>query len=160
MPAASPPIGPQATTLLATLGARLRARRKALGVSATTAAEAAGISRVTLHRIEAGVPSVTIGAVAAAAHAVGLSILAVDVTDDATETAAVSSSLPAVIAVAAHPQLKQLAWQLGDAATLTPREALAVYERNWRHVDVDAMDEEERTLVRRLALAMGSKPLV
>jgi hypothetical protein len=102
---------------------------------------------------------VTIGAVAAAAHAVGLSILAVDVTDDATEVAA-GSSLPAVIVVAAHPQLKQLAWQLGDAATLTPREALAVYERNWRHVDVDAMDEEERTLVRRLALAMGSKPLV
>ena len=101
----------------------------------------------------------TIGAVAAAAHAVGLSILAVDVTDDATDVAA-GSSLPAVIVVAAHTQLKQLAWQLGDAATLTPREALAVYERNWRHVDVDAMDEEERTLVRRLALTMGSKPLV
>ena len=158
MPAASPPVGPQASTLLATLGARLRARRKALGVSATTAAEAAGISRVTLHRIEAGAPSVTIGAVAAAAHAVGLSILAVDVTDDdGTVTAA---ALPAVIAVADHPQLKQLAWQLGDAATLTPREAFALYERNWRHVDVDAMDDEERTLVRRLALAMGSKPLV
>jgi transcriptional regulator with XRE-family HTH domain len=35
---------------------------KALKVSATTAAEAAGMSRMTLHRIERGEPSVTMGA--------------------------------------------------------------------------------------------------
>ena len=38
------------------LGARIRARRKSLGVNATAAAESAGMSRVTLHRIEKGEP--------------------------------------------------------------------------------------------------------
>jgi len=39
----------------------LAEKRKALRVSATVAAEAAGMSRVTLHRIEKGEPSVTMG---------------------------------------------------------------------------------------------------
>ena len=44
-------------TRLQELGAQIRARRKALGVSATAAAESAGMSRVTLHRIEKGAPT-------------------------------------------------------------------------------------------------------
>ncbi|MFG6415730.1 helix-turn-helix domain-containing protein [Roseateles sp. DC23W] len=43
------------------LGARIRAQRQRQRVSATHAAEAAGLSRVTLHRIERGEPSVTMG---------------------------------------------------------------------------------------------------
>ncbi len=41
---------------LPALGAGIRARRKQLRVSATAAAEAAGLSRVTLHRIERAHP--------------------------------------------------------------------------------------------------------
>ena len=62
MPATAPATGEIAAARLLALGEQLRAQRKRLGVSATTAAEAAGMSRVTLHRIERGEPSVTMGA--------------------------------------------------------------------------------------------------
>lgn len=157
MPAASPPLSPGARTLLAELGASIRGRRKRLGVSATTTAEAAGMSRVTLHRIERGEPSVTIGAVTAAAHAVGLVLTLVDPLAAPTP---VADPLPAFIRVADHAQLKRVAWQLGELTTVTPREALSLYERNWRHVDVDALDDGERELVRRLVESFGGKLLV
>ncbi|MBC7603974.1 MAG: helix-turn-helix domain-containing protein, partial [Ramlibacter sp.] len=57
MPATHPPLAPPAIDSLNTIGATLRARRKAMKVSAVAASEAAGISRVTLHRIEKGEPS-------------------------------------------------------------------------------------------------------
>jgi DNA-binding XRE family transcriptional regulator len=62
MPAPSPYTSPEQQADLERLGARLRERRKALGVTVVACAEAAGVSRVTLHRVEAGNPSVTIGA--------------------------------------------------------------------------------------------------
>ena len=58
MPARAPLIAEAAATKLAALGERIRKQRKALKVSAVDAAEAAGMSRVTLHRVEAGEPSV------------------------------------------------------------------------------------------------------
>ena len=61
MPAKAPPTGDLVAARLASLGQRIRARRKQHKVTATTAAEAAGMSRVTLHRIERGEPSVTMG---------------------------------------------------------------------------------------------------
>ena len=62
MPARPPPTGKANKAKLAALGLAIRVRRKALGVNATTAAQAAGLSRVTLHRIERGEPAVTMGA--------------------------------------------------------------------------------------------------
>ena len=62
MPAASPYFAEATQTQLATLGCAIRDPRKQLRVSMTTTAEAAGVSRVTLHRIERGAPAVTIGA--------------------------------------------------------------------------------------------------
>ena len=47
---------------LVELGKTLQMRRKALGVRSQVAADCACISRVTLHRIEKGEPSVRIGA--------------------------------------------------------------------------------------------------
>jgi transcriptional regulator with XRE-family HTH domain len=47
---------------LSRLAARIRPHRRALRISATELAEAAGMSRVTLHRLERGEPSVTMGA--------------------------------------------------------------------------------------------------
>ena len=52
MPARAPPFDASAATKLAALGERIRERRKTLKVSAVDAAEAAGMSRVTLQRIE------------------------------------------------------------------------------------------------------------
>jgi transcriptional regulator with XRE-family HTH domain len=156
MPAAAAPLGPAAQTLLQRLGAELRARRELLGVSAVTTAQTAGISRVTLHRVETGHPSVTVGAVVAVADAVGLVLTLVDPQRPPDD----DDALPARIALADHAQLRLIAWQLDASTTLTPREALSIYERNWRHVDVDALSDSERALVRRLAHAFSSKPLV
>ncbi len=72
MPQKSPPITEDNAAKLRVLGTCLAEKRKALRVSATVAAEAAGMSRVTLHRIEKGEPSVTMGAWSKAIAALGL----------------------------------------------------------------------------------------
>lgn len=159
MPAVAPPATQTTASRLAALGARLRAHRKALKVSATTAAEAAGMSRVTLHRIERGEPSVTMGAYLNAIVALGLDLELVDPRAEPPAQAA-KPPLPRRIRLADCPQLRRLAWQLGDVATLTPKEALALYERNWRHLDQGAMGEAERDLVRRLVAALGGARLL
>jgi hypothetical protein len=47
--------------------------------------------------------------------------------------------IPARIHLADYPQLKQLAWQVHGTDELTPAEALSIYERNWRHVDMQSL---------------------
>jgi transcriptional regulator with XRE-family HTH domain len=155
MPAAAPDVGDLLQARLNALGRQIRARRKALGVSAATAAEASGMSRVTLHRIERGERSVTMGAYLSAIGALGLDMELVD-PQRRKNAAGRPDPLPRTLPVAEYPQLARLAWQLDRAtAELTPREALDLYERNWRHVDPSAMDDRERALVDRLASEVG-----
>ena len=45
---------------------------------------------------------------------------------------------------------------LRSALELTPREALDIYERNWRHVDAKKLSAHERELVEALRLALGT----
>jgi transcriptional regulator with XRE-family HTH domain len=151
MPAAAPPVAPAERETLARLGARLQAARKKQKVSAVAAAEAAGISRVTLHRIERGEPSVAMGAWVAAAGALGLTIAL------ASNDAGTSGvpPLPEKIRLDEYPQLKKLAWQLQGAEELTPREALALYERTWRHVDRSSLSMKEVGLIYALSHALG-----
>jgi transcriptional regulator with XRE-family HTH domain len=158
MPAKTPPVNDRSLALLKRLGARLRAHRKRHGITATTTAEAAGMSRVTLQRIERGEPSVTIGAYLNALAALGLEIDVVDTTArlDAREVPA----LPASIRLADYPQLERLAWQT-QADEVTPEEALELYERNWRHADLARMAPRERALVDALARRLrGGRLLV
>ncbi len=61
VPAASPRVIPPAATDLAEVGAAIKRRRTELAYSMVEAARTAGVSRVTLHRIERGNASVTIG---------------------------------------------------------------------------------------------------
>jgi transcriptional regulator with XRE-family HTH domain len=145
-------MGKNAAARLAALGARLRAHREALQIPATTAAEAAGMSRVTLHRIERGEPSVTMGAYMSAIAALGLDL---DFADAPAGRKRGGPALPRRIRVADYGQLKRITWQLGEVAELTPKEALACYERNWKHVDAAAMTEDERDLLRRLVDGLG-----
>ncbi len=63
--------------------------------------------------------------------------------------------IPARIKLADYPQLKQLAWQVHGTDALTPAEALSIYERNWRHVDVPALEQRERQLVDALRLGFA-----
>lgn len=145
--------------MLHALGQQIRARRKALGVSATAAAEAAGISRVTLHRIEKGEPSVTIGAWANTLAALGLqwqTCLPGDTPQTPNPAANTPASwLPVRVRLSDYPQLKALSWQVHGTPTLSLVEALDIYERNARHLDVQAMPEKEQHLLSALRTAFG-----
>lgn len=147
MPAKTPPISEDHAARLAELGSRIRAQRLKYRISTVSAAEAAGMSRATYHRIERGEPSVTMGAYLSAIDAVGLVL---EVRDPAAPPLAPSPALPQRIRLSDYPQLARLAWQLHGADELTPTEALAIYERNWRHVDEAAMEPTERALVHAL----------
>ena len=141
---------------LTSIGLQIRAQRKALKINATVAAEASGISRVTLYRIEHGEPSVTIGAYLNALSALGLGLQVVSTTDVAAESIAYPPLwLPARVRLADYPQLKHLAWQVQGTNELTPAEALSIYERNARHLDTQALEPAERRLIDALRVALG-----
>ena len=146
-----------AASKLSAIGQQIRAHRKALRISATTVAEAAGMSRVTLHRIETGEPSVTMGAYLNAMDALGLDFGLAKPAEPATETTDDDRQgwIPARIRLADYPQLRQLAWQVHGTDALTPGEALSIYERNWRHMDMQALEPREQHLVDALRIALG-----
>ena len=143
MPAPSPYTSPEQQADLERLGARLRERRKALGVTAVACAEAAGVSRVTVHRIEAGNPSVTIGAYINVAAALGLHLVIPILDAPAAE--------PATITVGDYPGLRTLAWQTDAGTTITETEALNLYERGWRHLNQEALTDHEKAFIQHLA---------
>ena len=162
MPAKAPPTADPVAARLSSLGERLRAHRKHHKVSATTAAEAAGMSRVTLHRIERGEPSVTMGAYMSALDALGLALDVVDAHERAptAETRGAERKLPASVRLEGYPQLKRLAWQFQGAAEVTPAEALSLYERNWRHIDRANISAHERALIDALLAGLGGGRLL
>ena len=47
-----------------------------------------------------------------------------------------------------------------EDAELSPKKALELYERNWRHVDPEAMTPRERNLIRLLAGLLGGGRLL
>ena len=143
---------------LATLGAGIRERRKQLRVSATAAAEAAGVSRVTLHRIERGEPSVAMGLYQRAITALGLTLHLADA--QPALPAPDCRHRPSTCAWPTCPHCA--AWRgswIADTE-LTPKQALDLYERNWRHVDTAAMTPHERALLDRLVRSVGGGRLL
>ncbi len=158
MPTRPPPPSDESTAQLQALGEQIRARRKALRVSSTAAAEAAGMSRVTLHRIEKGEPSVAAGAWANAMGALGMTLLARNAEDaraSGASPADLTQWIPVRVRLADYPQLKALAWQVHGTDTLTPIEALGIFERNARHLDTAAMSVAERALWQALRTGLG-----
>jgi len=148
----------QNPVLFQALGAQLRAQRKALKVNATVTAEAAGISRVTLHRIEKGEPSVAMGAWANVAAALGMRLSLELLQQQAPQNNNPSKGWwPVRIALADYPQLKASAWQVQGTDYLTPSEAHDIYERNARHLDMAAMTVDEQALRQALQAAFGKK---
>ena len=143
MPASSPYVSPEQLADLERLGARLRDRRKALGVTVIACAEAAGVSRVTVHRVEAGNPSVTIGAYINVAAALGLHLVVPILDPPGAE--------PTTITVGDYPGLRTLAWQTDAGVTITETEALNLYERGWRHLNHETLTDHERAFVQHLA---------
>jgi len=146
---------PEALTVAADalkrLGQQLRARRKAFGISASATAEAAGLSRVTLHRIEKGESSVSIGAWFNVAAVLGLK--PGDLLEN--KAAAPQGWIPARIPLDRYPQLRALAWHVQGADSLSPVEALAIYERNARHLEESQLSPAERDLIEALRVGLG-----
>ncbi len=159
MPATAPTTGETLAARLLALGKQLRAQRKHLGVSATTAAEAAGMSRVTLHRIERGEPSVTMGAYLNAAAALGLALGVVE-PQPPPPGRSQAASAPKRIRLADYPQLARLTWQHQGTSDVTPAEALSLYERNWRHIEQGALAAHERALIQQLVARLGGSRLL
>jgi transcriptional regulator with XRE-family HTH domain len=155
MPAAAPPTEQAAGAGLKALGARLRSQRKRLGVSAVTAAQAAGMSRVTLHRVERGEPSVTMGAYLNAAAALGLELGVVERPPTRPAPSGKQTGETSRVALADYPQLRRLAWQFQGVSEVTAAEALDLYERNWRHIDQSALTPLEQALIQRLLAQTG-----
>ncbi|HVY04546.1 MAG TPA: helix-turn-helix transcriptional regulator [Burkholderiales bacterium] len=155
MPATTPPVAPADQKHLALLGERIRTARKRQRVTSVAAAQAAGISRVTLHRIERGEPTVAVGAWVAVATALGLTF---DLLDAKAATGA--TRLPKKIRLRDYPQLKQLAWQLHGVDEMTPTDALDLYERNWRHVDRTALSDAEAALIDALSRELSGGRLL
>lgn len=152
MPAKNPKITEKTARRLQALGERVRARRKHLDLSATVAAEAASMSRITWYRIEKGEPAVTMGAWINAATVVGLTL---DITEPGKGQVGQRGWLPVRIRLADYPQLEKLAWHVRDVDTLSAREAMDIYERNQRHLDQEAMTQEELQLLEALHQAFG-----
>ena len=161
MPARPNHITPVTADKLAALGQQIRAYRKALSISATTLAEAAGMSRITLHRIEAGEPAVTMGAYFNAMTALGIhfGIVPIELPEAAEAGQADDRRgwIPTRIKLADYPQLKQLAWQVHGTDELTPKEALGIYERNWRHLDESLLTKQEKELIAALNVGLGDR---
>jgi len=163
VPAAAPFADQATVAQLGAVGRHIRLRRKALRISATAAAEAAGMSRVTLHRIEGGEASVTMGAYLNVMTALGL---VMNVTPQVDREAPLASeaaddrALPERIRLADYPALARLAWHAPGATELTPGEALSLYERNWRHLDRDSLSENERALLAHLVKELGKGRLL
>ncbi|MEO5797556.1 MAG: helix-turn-helix domain-containing protein [Rhodoferax sp.] len=157
MPSKPPLTTDACAAQLQALGAQIRSQRKALRLNATVTAEAAGLSRVTLHRIEKGEPSVTIGAWCSAMAALGMALQARSGADTSAAAPAPDRTgwIPARVALADYPQLRALAWQVHGTDTLTPVEALGMYERNARHLDLQAMSTDEQALLQALRLALS-----
>lgn len=153
MPARSPQVSDRTQRALSALGAALRARRKALGVTAAATAESAGMSRVTLHRIESGSASVTVGAYANAAAALGMQLTLGDPTPDHPDAddGGTAQTTAGKVRVGDYAQLQTICWQLGSDTELSREDALHRYERGWRHVDQTAMTDRERAFIQQLA---------
>lgn len=137
------------------LAGQIRTRRKALGVTATAAAEAAGISRVTWHRIEKGETSVTVAAWLNALAVLGLEFRVGAGEEAPGRSANQTSTIPVRVRLSRYPQLAALAWQVRDTAELTPREAWEIYRANARHLDEAQLSERERALLQGLETIFG-----
>lgn len=118
------------------------------------------MSRITLHRIERGEASVAMGAYLSVIFALGLTVQLVDPQSQKRKRDLLDQEPPKKIRLADYKQLKRLAWHLKDTKEISPKEALDLYERNWRHIDAKAMDAHEQKLLEMLLAAFGRERLL
>lgn len=66
----------------------------------------------------------------------------------------------AQIRICDYPQLRALSWQLNHDLLLTDEEAIGIYERNKRFLEINEIDEHERVLIQRLIDECGMEQLL
>lgn len=160
MPAKAPKISKKAALLLKELGEKIHAARKKQNISAAATAEAAGLSRISLHRVEKGEASVAMGSYFAVIQALGLQLELLDVNNTKPSTEALlKSKIPKKIIVSNYPELKRLAWQIRKDEVLSPQDALEIYERNFRYLEPSKLSKKEANLINRLSQAFGKGTL-
>jgi hypothetical protein len=54
-----------------------------------------------------------------------------------------------------YEQLKFLCWNIKDNISLSPEEVLSIYERNWRWIEVDKLQQDEKELIQNLVHDYG-----
>lgn len=70
-----------------------------------------------------------------------------------------TARLPDIVP-AEYPELRQLVWNRDPTRPLEAAQAFAIYERNWRHVDVARLDRAEAALIERLTQVYGGGHLL
>jgi hypothetical protein len=61
----------------------------------------------------------------------------------------------ATLTIGDYPQLALLAWSRRPGDVVTAEEAFGLYESNWRFVDPEQMNDQERQLIDDLTQACG-----
>jgi transcriptional regulator with XRE-family HTH domain len=112
-------------------------------------AMAAGISRVTLYRVEKGEGSVTWGAVWRVAAALGAQL---------SPTTPQTTAFPEKLRLSDYPVLLRLGWQLAPDTELSPAEAWSLLSREWRHVDPSKLTKVDSGLIEYLEETFGAIP--
>ena len=112
-------------------------------------AAAAGVSRVTLHRIETGAASVSLGALMNVLEALDLSLGQLEGPEDGGAEAGAAPQAETIV-LAAYPLLRQLAWHVQGTDTLSAAEATALYARQRRRLDLEPLQPHERQLISTL----------
>ncbi len=64
----------------------------------------------------------------------------------------------ALVTIADYPALSEIAWNR-TGSWIPARDALRLYERNWRFVDAGSLEPRERALIERLSERFGGGPL-
>ena len=60
------------------------------------------------------------------------------------------------VRIADYPELRKLCWNRPPDAILAGADALAIYERNWRHLDLDGLSVGEQAVIHALAALYGN----
>ena len=143
-----------AASQLAAIGQLIRQHRKSFKITANATAETADISRVTLHRIEKGEPTVSMSAYLNVVSALGLHLHLSAKTDIENATNGDNvGKLPVRLSLSDYPQLKELAWHVQGVAELSLIEAHSIYERNKRFLDIENLSDSEQELIQLLGIA-------
>lgn len=136
------------------IGQRIRQHRKAFKITANATGETAGISLVTLHRIEKGDPSEGMGAYLNVISALDLKFhLSKKEVAGCDSNRSRVSQLPVRILLDDYPQLKKFAWHVQGVDELSPVEAHSIYERNKRFLNRENLSESKQELIDLLGVA-------